>query len=125
MLADRNPTCDVRAYVGGLQVCKHMWSLLDAEQELDERIIAWKQIPLTYYQKYRIYFQEYVPEKHIGTIPRQDWNIAATGGEYDVPQCPPGTPVEECTWEIWGVLTPGNCLPLSHDRVGSTVGRST
>jgi hypothetical protein len=35
--------------------------------------------------------------------------IAAAGGnaEYDVPQCPPGTPVEKCTWEIWGVLTPG------------------
>lgn len=109
VLAQKNPTCDVRAYVGGLQVCKHMWSLLDAEQELDERVIAWKTLPLTYYQKYRIYFQEYVPEKHIGTIPRQGWGIAAAGGdaEYDVPQCPPGTPVEECTWEIWGVLTPG------------------
>jgi len=22
-------------------------------------------------------------------------------------KCPPGTPVEECTYEIWGVLTPG------------------
>ena len=28
VLAQRNPTCDVRSYVGGLQVCKHMWSLL-------------------------------------------------------------------------------------------------
>merc|ERR1712194_750521 len=26
VLFDHNPTCDVRAYVGGLQVCKHMWS---------------------------------------------------------------------------------------------------
>merc|ERR1711871_1201793 len=33
VLADRNPTCDVRAYTGGLQVCKHMWSLLDEDQE--------------------------------------------------------------------------------------------
>ena len=41
---------------------------------------------------------------------RQGWGIAAAGGdaEYDVPKkCPPGTPVEECTYEIWGVLTPG------------------
>jgi hypothetical protein len=109
VLAQKNPTCDVRAYVGGLQVCKHMWSLLDADQEKDERVQRWKSQPITYYQKYRIYFQEYVPKHHIGTIPRQGWGIAAAGGdaEYDVPQCPPGTPVEECTWEIWGVLTPG------------------
>ena len=26
VLADRNPTCDVRAYTGGLQVSKHMCS---------------------------------------------------------------------------------------------------
>ena len=32
VLVQRNPTCDVRSYVGGLQVCKHMWSLLDADQ---------------------------------------------------------------------------------------------
>ena len=32
ILHDRNPTCDLEAYVGGLQVCKHMWSLLDADQ---------------------------------------------------------------------------------------------
>ena len=40
---------------------------------------------------------------------RRSQGIAAAGGnaEYDVPQCPPGTPVEKCTWEIWGVLTPG------------------
>jgi len=84
-----------------------MWSLLDSDQEKDERVQRWKSMPLTYYQKYRIYFQDYEPAKHIGTVPRQDWNIGASGGEYDVPQCPPGTPVEECTWEIWGVLTPG------------------
>jgi hypothetical protein len=109
VLQQKNPTCDVRAYVGGLQVCKHMWSLLDAAQEEDERVLRWKSLPLTYYQKYRIYFQEYVPDHHIGTIGRQGWGVGAAGGdaEYDVPQCPAGTPVEECTWEIWGVLTPG------------------
>jgi hypothetical protein len=110
VLAQKNPTCDVRSYVGGLQVCKHMWSLLDREQETDPRVQRWKSLPLTYYQKYRIYFQEYVPNHHIGTIPRQGWGIGAAGGdaEYDVPKnCPPGTPVEQCTHEIWGVLTPG------------------
>lgn len=104
VLAQRNPTCDVRAYVGGLQVCKHMWSLLDADQE-----IPWPDQQLEYYQKYRFYYQEYDSNHHLVSLPRQGWGIAAAGGhaEYDVPQCPPGTPVENCTHEIWGVLTPG------------------
>merc|ERR1712166_1560178 len=28
------------------------------------------------------------------------------GGEYDVPQCAPGTPVQDCTHEITGTITP-------------------
>jgi len=109
ILFQRNPTCDVRSYVGGLQVCKHMWSLLDADQMNDERVQRWKSQPITYYQKYRIYFQEYKEGFHIPTIPRQCWGIGAAGGqaEYDVPKCPPGTPVEDCKHEIWGVVTPG------------------
>jgi len=54
VLAQRNPTCDVRAYAGGLQICKHMWSLLDSDQEQ-----PWPDQPLVYYQKYRFYFQAY------------------------------------------------------------------
>ena len=34
MLVMQNPTCDVRAYVGGQSACHHMFSLLDADQEL-------------------------------------------------------------------------------------------
>ena len=134
VLADRNPTCDVRAYVGGLQVCKHMyvrpsvpsvwlfashwahkkwscllanvrdtharmlaranllllqrtnepssyagrWSLLDSDQPQ-----PWPDQPLTYYQKYRFYFQEYVPGFHAVSVPRQGWGIAAAGGHAE------------------------------------------
>merc|ERR1712232_1432323 len=102
VLADRNPTCDVRAYSGGLQVCKHMWTLLDADQGQ-----PWPDQPLVYYQKYRFYYQEYNPKLHVIALPRAVWAIGAFIGEYDVPQCQPGTPVEECTHEIWGVVTPG------------------
>jgi hypothetical protein len=35
------------------------------------------------------------------------WAIGAFIGEYDVPQCKPGTPTSECKHEIWGVVTPG------------------
>jgi hypothetical protein len=102
VLADRNPTCDVRAYTGGLQVCKHGWTLLDEAQGQ-----PWPDQPLSYYQKYRFYFQEYNESKHIVTLGRSVWAIGAFIGEYDVPQCAPGTKVEDCKHEIWGVVTPG------------------
>lgn len=102
ILHDRNPTCDVRAYVGGLQVCKHMWSLLESGQGQ-----PWPDQPLVYYQKYRFYYQEYKPDFHVVSVPRQAWAIGAFIGEYDVPQCVKGTPVEDCKHVIWGVLTAG------------------
>jgi hypothetical protein len=52
ILAGRNPACDVRAYVGGLQVCKHKWSLLDQAQAQ-----PWPDRPLEYYQKVRLKVQ--------------------------------------------------------------------
>eukprot|EP01052_Picozoa_sp_SAG31_P022019 SAG31_NODE_1732_length_7421_cov_10.241191_6_plen_166_part_00 len=56
---------------------------------------------------YRV--QEFKPDYHIVSEPRQGWGIAAAGGhaEYDVPQCPENVAPEDCTHEIWGVLTPG------------------
>ena len=42
----------------GLSTCHHGWHLLDAEQEL-----PWQDQPITYYIKYRLYYQEYVPSK--------------------------------------------------------------
>ena len=40
-------------------------------------------------------------------LPRTVWAIGAFIGEYDVPQCAAGTPVNECTHEIWGVVQAG------------------
>ena len=37
--------------------------------------------------------------------PRAVWAIGAFIGEYDVPQCKPGTPMEDCKHEIWGVVS--------------------
>jgi len=105
VLAQRNPTCDLAVYAGGLRVCKHMWSLLDADQP-----IPWQDRPLRYYQKYRFYFQPFEPSVHLVSEPRVSWGIGAGDGshsEYDVPQCAEGTPVEKCTHEVCGVLTPG------------------
>ena len=101
LINQRNPTCDVRTYVGGLMVCRHGWNLLDMDQE-----IPWPDQPLVYYKKFRVYFQEYDPKKHI-QIYRADWVIGSFGGaEYDVPRCAAGTPTKECTHKIAGLWTP-------------------
>jgi hypothetical protein len=100
ILRDHNPTCDIRTYVGGLSTCHHAWHLLDADQE-----VPWQDQPLEYYLKYRLYFQEYNASFHKSAY---DWTYGIGGatGEYDVPQCPPGTPVEKCTHEITGTVVP-------------------
>jgi len=82
VLDDRNPTCDLRTYSGGLVACHHGWHLLDADQD-----IPWADQPLELYKKFRIYYQPYNASFH-QQILREDWGIAADGdhSEYDVPQ---------------------------------------
>ena len=36
LIDQRNPTCDVRTYNGGLSCCHHMYYLLDKDQEIPE-----------------------------------------------------------------------------------------
>lgn len=107
LIHQRNPTCDVRTYVGGMQVCKHGWHLLDADQD-----IPWLDQPLVYYKKFRVYFQEYVPKHHVN-IERHDWGVGSGGNhdEYDVPQCARGTPVDKCTHTVTGTWIP---IPASN-----------
>ena len=49
LIAQRNPTCDFRTYVGGQSVCKHGWHLLDADQD-----VPWPDQPLVYHKKFRV-----------------------------------------------------------------------
>ena len=98
MLKQKNPTCDVRTYVGGQLTCHHMWSLLDADQA-----IPWSDQPLTYHLKFRIWFQDYSAREHVN-VKRTTWGIASPV-EYDVPQCPAGTPSEQCIHRISGTFT--------------------
>lgn len=103
MMAQKNPTCDIRTYAGGQLSCHHMWSLLDADQE-----IPWQDQPLNYSIKFRFWYQEYnatggsivepaddaklAVAKATGTAPshlnvqRTTWGIASPV-EYDVPKC--------------------------------------
>jgi len=84
----RNPTCDIRHYRGGQWACKHMWSLLDADQP-----IPWADTPLVFAHKFRFYVQPYRADYH------KQLTLGETAGsafllgspwEYDVPQCAAG-----------------------------------
>jgi len=88
LLTQKNPTCDLRTYVGGQIACHHMWSLLDADQE-----IPWADEPLEYSLKFRFWYQEYNASYHT-SVKRTTWGIASPV-EYDVPKCGPG--VMGCT----------------------------
>jgi hypothetical protein len=86
LLEQKNPTCDIRSYVGGQTACHHMWSLLDADQE-----IPWPDQPLEYHLKVRFWVQPYNRSYHTPVSHHATWGIASPV-EYDVPKCGPGVP---------------------------------
>jgi len=94
LLVQKNPTCDLRTYEGGLSTCHHHWKLLDADQE-----IPWSDKPLVYFKKFRVYFQEAPDISKYTEIHRSDWGIAADGdhAEYDVPQTAANAGNPQCT----------------------------
>ena len=94
MLDQKNPTCDIRTYTGGQIACHHMWSLLDADQE-----IPWPDQPLEYHMKFRFWVQEYNASYHT-QVSRTTWGIASPV-EYDVPKCGPN--VKGCSRHPNGV----------------------
>jgi hypothetical protein len=105
MIKMQNPTCDLRTYAGGQLSCHHMWSLLDADQD-----IPWSDQPLNYSLKFRFWIQEYnetggsaaawpnADDKVVDgvstdlsapshlSVRRTTWGIASPV-EYDVPKC--------------------------------------
>jgi hypothetical protein len=112
MIAQKNPTCDVRTYVGGLSCCHHLYYLTDKNQS---GLISSEE--LVYQMKARFYFQEYSPTKH-KELYRWHWQTAMGAGEYDVPKCAAGTPPEECVHEIHAKIqvkdfASGACNPRS------------
>merc|ERR1712098_471488 len=55
LLQQKNPTCWIDTYQGGLQCCHHQNVLLDKDQEQPEE-------EMTYHMKFRFYYQPYVEE---------------------------------------------------------------
>ena len=85
LLYQKNPTCDARTYAGGQITCHHMWSLLDADQE-----IPWADQPVEYHLKFRFWVQPWNASYHTA-VQRVTWGIASPV-EYDIPQCKDGMP---------------------------------
>ena len=92
LLHQRNPSCFVDTYQGGLSCCAHKTILLDANQTQPE-------YEMTYRIKFRFWFQEY--QNHQQLV-RPYFQTEAFSGEYDVPKCEPGTPYEERIHSITG-----------------------
>lgn len=94
LLEQRNPTCDVRTYAGGLRCCHHQWYLMDLNQTA---LIPPQE--LKYHMKMRFYFQEHKPAVH-KELWRWHFATDAGSGEYDIPRCKAGTPAAQCVHTI-------------------------
>lgn len=103
LLQQKNPTCTIEAYQGGLSCCHHKNILLDQDQNPPEEL-------LTYHLKFRFYFQPFTPKtptspaSHTNLL-RMYYQTEAWAGEYDIPQCPEGTPSSMCTHEVTAHFT--------------------
>jgi hypothetical protein len=98
--AQKNPTCKIQTYRGGLSCCRHGQSLLDEDQP-----IPWQDEVLEYRFKFRFYFEEYEPASTFSPASHEQliriyWQTEAFAGEYDVPACPESTPRDQCVHEI-------------------------
>eukprot|EP00931_Biecheleriopsis_adriatica_P115974 TRINITY_DN91702_c0_g1_i1.p1 TRINITY_DN91702_c0_g1~~TRINITY_DN91702_c0_g1_i1.p1 ORF type:complete len:642 (-),score=85.73 TRINITY_DN91702_c0_g1_i1:25-1950(-) len=105
LLQQQNPTCDIRYYRGGQWACNHMWSLLDADQE-----IPWTDQPLTFHHKYRFWVQPYKEAYHKRVERSSNELLIGSPWEYDVPACDLGVPGCELVDGQWTHTVKGSML---------------
>ena len=86
LVKQKNPTCSIETYEGGLSCCHHKYILLDKDQVQPEH-------NMTFQIKFRFWFSEY---KNQTGLVRTFAETERSSGEYDVIKCPPGTPTKEC-----------------------------
>lgn len=95
LLVQKNPTCTVETYSGGLRCCTHKTILLDKEQEVPTAVD-------TYRMKFRFYYEDYVDQKSSFFM---FWTAENGAGEYDIPKCDSNTPPEYCIHTITTTFT--------------------
>eukprot|EP00005_Dracoamoeba_jomungandri_P011599 CAMPEP_0174265228 /NCGR_PEP_ID=MMETSP0439-20130205/25700_1 /TAXON_ID=0 /ORGANISM="Stereomyxa ramosa, Strain Chinc5" /LENGTH=693 /DNA_ID=CAMNT_0015351583 /DNA_START=91 /DNA_END=2172 /DNA_ORIENTATION=+ len=95
LIQQKNPTCWIQTYQGGLRCCHHQNILLDADQKVDPRQDE-------YHLKFRFWFQNYTesPTPSHQDLPRVYFQTEAYAGEYDVMKCPESTSPEDCEHSI-------------------------
>jgi len=105
LLLQKNTACFIETYNGGQQCCPHQTLLLDANQQIPREVDE-------VFMKYRFYFEEYQPEpiRSHSNMMQLFWMTEAFQGEYDVPQCPEGTPHSQCIHTITSRFTLGDLM---------------
>lgn len=97
----RNPTCTIEQYAGGLKCCTSGNILLDKDQN------PWPENILTYYMKWRFWYQDYTPATNATPASHENMvrffrQTEAQAGEYDIVQAPKGTKPEDTVYQITG-----------------------
>ena len=110
LLKQKNPSCFLDTYQGGLSCCHHKNILLDIDQEQPTH-------EMTYHLKFRFWFQDYYGQKK---LIRLYFQTEAYSGEYDIPKCEEGTPPEECIHSITARWTARNMV--NQNDIGNTTG---
>mmetsp|Transcript_472 Transcript_472/g.736 ORF Transcript_472/g.736 Transcript_472/m.736 type:complete len:955 (+) Transcript_472:147-3011(+) len=114
---DNNPSCSIDTYQGGMICCHHDIFLLDADQEIPAPTFKFR-------MKFRFWYED-PEETTVGAVdstvgpsisqivyPGLDYQNAffffreteIAHGEYDVPACAEGTPVEACVHTVIGTF---------------------
>eukprot|EP00931_Biecheleriopsis_adriatica_P073231 TRINITY_DN47561_c0_g1_i1.p1 TRINITY_DN47561_c0_g1~~TRINITY_DN47561_c0_g1_i1.p1 ORF type:complete len:531 (-),score=57.83 TRINITY_DN47561_c0_g1_i1:73-1665(-) len=86
-----NSICSLDSYGGGMQCCVDGMVMLDEDQPDYQKDV--------YFHKLRVYFEECDPKRTLNAF-RLYWQTEEWMGEYQIPQCPPGTPPESCIHTI-------------------------
>ena len=99
LVQEKNPTCWLDTYVGGLSCCHHKNILLDSDQN------PWQNQIDTYRLKFRFWYEDYIPASKTkpashANLVRMYYQTEAWAGEYDVIQAPEGTPPGDAVDEI-------------------------
>ena len=105
-------------YAGGLKCCTSGNILLDKHQN------PWPENKLTYYMKFRFYYQDYAPApkgapataaSHQNLV-RWFWATEAGSGEYDIPKAPSGTLPEDTVYTITSRFQVKDALQMCNPR---------
>eukprot|EP00294_Goniomonas_avonlea_P005205 CAMPEP_0114558124 /NCGR_PEP_ID=MMETSP0114-20121206/10203_1 /TAXON_ID=31324 /ORGANISM="Goniomonas sp, Strain m" /LENGTH=847 /DNA_ID=CAMNT_0001743471 /DNA_START=21 /DNA_END=2564 /DNA_ORIENTATION=- len=105
---DKNPSCDITTYGGGMICCHHGIHLLDKDQEVPAPTD-------TVQMKFRFYYEDPDPAATRSAF-FMFREVEVAHGEYDVPQCAEGTPASECVHTIVGHFQLKDAMHECHDR---------